>query len=252
VRHTTYDKEHTIHRILYKALLLLFQINSNPVLSSRLGALLLNFPEMSGIKITDALFEKLPFDRKTESYKNAIEIARLILLNYHPDVSTGQHDVLALMFDMNILWEQFVYVSLRKYKTVEMRISAQNPKFFWKSDRGSSSKMIPDIVLNKDKPNCVVLDTKWKNLNGLNPSPQDLRQMYVYMKYYKAVKVALVYPGAEKTIKGGKYFSDDTGEIGEEECSVISLSVNKDIKAWQKEIYDGVMKWCMIKSSEEV
>jgi len=87
---------------------LLFQINYNPVLSSRLGALLLNFPEMSGIKITDALFEKLPFDRKTESYKNAIEIARLILLNYHPDVSTGQHDVLALMFDMNILWEQFV------------------------------------------------------------------------------------------------------------------------------------------------
>ena len=94
--------------------------------------------------------------------------------------------------------------------------------------------MIPDIVLNKDKPNCVVLDTKWENLNGLNPSPQDLRQMYVYMKYYKAIKAALVYPGAEKIIKGGKYFSNDTGEIGEEECSVISLSVNKDIKGLAK------------------
>ena len=119
------------------------------------------------------------------------------MLNYHPDLSNGQNNVLALMFDMNLLWEQFVYVSLRKYKASNTTIAAQNTKNFWKPSSGNRSKMKPDIVLNKGKEDCVVLDTKWKNLNGYNPSPDDLRQMFVYMKYYGAKKVALIYPGTE-------------------------------------------------------
>ena len=46
VLHTTYDVEHTLHFILYKTIRLLKQINTNTSLHSRIGALLLQFPEM--------------------------------------------------------------------------------------------------------------------------------------------------------------------------------------------------------------
>jgi len=100
------------------------------------------------------------------------------------------------MFDMNKLWEQFVFISIRRHKEKQTTITAQTSKYFWKPESGYRSKIRPDIVVNIEKLDCVVLDTKWKNLNGYNPSPDDLRQMYVYHEYYNAKRVALIYPGS--------------------------------------------------------
>ncbi len=219
VSHSSYDFDHILHQILAKTIRLLKNINTNMALNSRIGALLLNFPEVKDIKITEATFEKLVFDRKSTPYKKAIDISKLLLLKYHPDLSKGQNNVLALMFDMNLLWEQFIYTSLRKHKG-ENTITTQNSKNFWKPESGIHSKIRPDIVLNKDKPNCIVLDTKWKNLNGYNPSPDDLRQMYVYHEYYKASKVALIYPGIQPSYKKGNFIKNQGVEM---ECGVISI-----------------------------
>ena len=242
VRHTTYDVEHKLHFILYKTIRLLKQINTNAALHSRIGALLLHFPEMPDINVSEATFDKLVFNRKTQSYQKAIEIAKLLLLHYHPDVIKGRNNILALMFDMNKLWEQFIYVSLLKHKKSDITITAQTSKYFWQPNNGYRSKIRPDIVINKGKSNCVVLDTKWKNLNGYNPSPDDLRQMYVYHEYYNAKRVALVYPGKE-SLQSGVYFDSKTGGKSDKQCSVICLDVKNNIKAWQENINSCIEKW---------
>lgn len=246
VRHTTYDVQHQIHQILYKTILLLKRINTNTALYSKIGSLLLNFPEQADLVVTEATFEKITLNRKTEGYSKALEISRLLLLNYHPDVSKGRNHVLALMFDMNLLWERFVYVSLRKgllKEKVGFTIQDQVHKYFWKPEHGSRSKIKPDIVINKDKPDCIVLDTKWKNLNGYNPSPDDLRQLYVYHEYYRASKVALIYPGANLSSRSGRYLCQDTGSLTDKECSIISLPVTDNIAAWQRSICSEVTDW---------
>lgn len=236
LRHTTYDVEHKLHLIIYKTICLLKKINTNANLVSRIGAISLHFPEMPQIKVTEATFDKLVFTRKNHSYKKAIDIAKLLLLNYHPHVMKGANHVLALMFDMNKLWEQFVYVSLRKQKALDVSITTQTSKYFWKPVNGRRTTIRPDIVINKNKENCIVLDTKWKNLNGNNPSPDDLRQMYVYHEYFGAKRVALVYPG-EKTDKiGGIFLDPHTSKDTVMECNVISIAVEQKIKKWQIQI----------------
>ena len=243
VRHTAYDVEHHLHFILYKTICLLKQINTNVNLHSRIGALILHFPEMPDIKVTEATFKNITFSRKSESYKKAFEISKLLLLQYHPDVSRGRNNVLALMFDMNKLWEQFVYVSIRKQKEENTTVTSQTSKYFWKPETGYRSKIRPDIVINKDKDNCVVLDTKWKNLNGYNPSPDDLRQMFVYHEYYDAKKVALIYPGTKTSIATGIYLDPKTSKGIDKECSVISICVEPRIRFWQQNINESVNSW---------
>jgi 5-methylcytosine-specific restriction enzyme subunit McrC len=238
-RYTTYDVTHQLHIILYKALLLLKQINTNGALQSRIGSLLLDFPEMPNIKVSEATFERIIFNRKSNRYKKSIEIARLLLLNYHPDLSKGRNNILALMFDMNLLWEKFIEVSLRKYKTGLKSIHAQSRKSFWQPEGGTASVIKPDLFLELESGDKMVLDTKWKNLNGKNPSPEDLRQMYAYSLYYDANNVNLVYPGKEAS-RNGCFLDKDHGRKTELNCGVINIKTKDNIVEWMKEIADGI------------
>ncbi len=244
IRYTAYDTLHQLHFILYKALRLLKKINSKSELQSRIGALLLHFPEMPDFKVTEATFQKLTLNRKTAHYQKAMEIARLLLLNYHPDISKGGNHVLALMFDMNLLWEQFVLTSLRKEfrsQNVPAQVRGQVSKHFWKPNEGNRATIRPDIVIETESHGCIVLDTKWKNLGGSSPSSGDLRQMYVYHQYYSALKVAIIYPGSNSIIQGR--YIEPSGIDGEQECSLIGITPERNIKVWREKIFDNVTTW---------
>ena len=242
VKHTIYDKEHLLHQILFKVLNLLKRINTNNSIQSDITRMIESFPELKDIKVIESTFDSIHYDRKTLAYKNAINIAKLILLNYHPDVSKGKNNVLALMFNMNLLWEEFVYVALRKYNQGNS-VTAQTRKNFWKPESGYNSFMKPDIVINKERKNeTIVLDTKWKNINNSNPKPDDLRQLFVYHEYFESKKVALVYPGDSTKNKPGKYYNPNR-QLGDKECSVITLNVEKDIQKWQKNISKVIFGW---------
>jgi 5-methylcytosine-specific restriction enzyme subunit McrC len=248
VRHTVYEMKHILNAILYKTLVLLKRINTHPGLISRIGSLLLDFPEQEDLTVSEVTFSKIIFDRKNKAYRSAVEIARLLLLNYHPDVNRGNENVLALMFDMNLLWEQFVYVSIRDHiKMIDKRytITKQTFKYFWKPQRGNRSFMKPDIVISHYDLGNIVLDTKWKILNSYNPSPEDLRQLYVYHEFFAAKRVALIYPNKVKLNKGFYYTKDNLP--GEKECAVMGIQVESDPIRWQRNITLAVVDWIQCK-----
>lgn len=198
----------------------------------------LAFQEQSGLNITQQTFARILYDRKTIVYKRAIEIAELLLLNYYPDISRGRRNVLALMFDMNALWERFVLDLLRK-KMRGYKVSGQVSKKFWKSSH-LSSNMRPDIVLTtQDGNRRIVLDTKWKNLGGNAPSADDLRQMYVYHEYFNAEKVGLIYPGESSNTSGQFYLKDQTA-LDDKFCHVLQIPVNKDFRLWKAGVISAI------------
>lgn len=203
IEHTIYDKEHLLHQILSKALTAVAKIGAAAHLISRYKRILLDFPEQRDIKVSESLFEKIKYDRKSQSYQTAVDIAKIILLNFHPDLSQGNAHVLALMFDMNALWEKFVLRSLQRYSSYDFDVSGQVSKDFWVPESGYKKTIRPDIVISKNGMPKAVLDTKWKNIGEGNPSDNDLRQLYAYSRYHNNVPSYLVYPGdVDKLIKG--------------------------------------------------
>ena len=193
-RHQVYDKNNIYNQILYMALNTIPSITSNPLLNDRLYSLLFSFPELDNIQVTSSTFSNLNFDRKTSVYEEAISIAAMILLNYRPDIQNGRNNVLAILFDMNDLWEEYVYRQLLRFCNPLTRIKPQAQKKIWESEINSVSKRVkPDIVLETANKT-LIIDTKWKLPEDDIPSDADLKQMFMYNEYWDNANAILFYP----------------------------------------------------------
>ncbi|NGM71670.1 McrC family protein [Sphingobacterium sp. SGL-16] len=217
IQHSVYDQNHLLHEILYLAMHTILKLGTAPHLISRYHNALLYFPDQKTIKIKEEIFNKIKLTRKTAAYQSALDIAKIILLNYHPDMDNGSNNVLALMFDMNMLWEKFVLKSLQRNIHKDMQVTGQISIDFWMAENRYTKRIKPDIVISHNNKPVAVLDTKWKNISDGTPSDDDLRQLYAYSKYHNNVPSYLVYPGEEnKIIKGlyAKAFEDDSETPG--------------------------------------
>jgi 5-methylcytosine-specific restriction enzyme subunit McrC len=233
VRHTEYNQDNTFNRILHKTLQLIPKINNNGFLLDWVGRLLLDFPEVSNCATTEETFDRLVYDRKAERYKQAIFISKLLLLNYRPGITGGADNVIAILFDMNKLWEEFIYRRLKKEeKTFGMTVLRQGSKNFWLKDGNTRSKTIrPDIVVKyrngaePGKEKTLVVDTKWKNNDQLEPSDEDLKQMFVYNLFWNCDKSVLLYPSNNPKKVNGKYHSHDPVNVVETACQILTVSI---------------------------
>ncbi|WP_044209284.1 McrC family protein [Flammeovirga sp. OC4] len=236
VNHTVYDVQHKVHQLLYKTLRLIYDTSSNPLIEGKVKQLLFYFPQMPDIKVRDTEFQRIIINRKLKNYEQALDIAQLLLLNYHPDLAKGENDVLALMFNMNDLWERFVCVTLQR-KLKDYNVKGQVNKLFWKGQKNGQSYMRPDILLeHKSKNLRVVLDTKWKHIEKATPNSNDLRQLYAYSHFFNADKVALVYPG-NIDLNSGYY------QEGNKECAIIQIRCSSNINTFIESILTNLNCW---------
>ncbi len=88
----------------------------------------------------------------------------------------------AFMFDMNVLFEQFIGKIIKSIEPTAI-IQAEN--------NFGNLKLKPDILI----PNRLIIDTKYKKVNGKEELKRDDKyQMYVYGKNYKIDQTMLLYP----------------------------------------------------------
>ena len=221
--HQVYDYNHKVNQILDKALDVLEHLPNSSVYLDRILRLKMGFPELNKSHVNEATFSRLRLNRKTEHYSRAIQLAKLIILNFSPDIQGGKEDVLAILFDMNELWERYVFKMLQKEQNDhDYSVSYQNRKKFW------NNKLIkPDIVVEY-KNETLVIDTKWKLVDTNKPSDADLKQMYTYNMYWKANKSMLLYPTSENNLETdfGKFHVGSPNENSKENlCKMGFLNI---------------------------
>jgi len=251
VAHSVYDQDNIFNYIIKVALESVQKVGSE---NSRKAAeaFLLFFPECSYQNLTEKTFDRLIYDRKTEGYKTATDLARTIILNYHPDIKGGKNDILAIMFDMNLLWEKFIFWSLRKAAIKnypDIKVEEQIPRKFWKGNN-QTIRLQPDIVIRKkesNKASAIVIDTKWKYQS--KTSAADVRQLFAYGQYFDADSNYLLYPdnleGSCKVLQGNFFHPKQNETHSEQSCGLIFADIIRN-KELNKEIGVDILRHLMV------
>lgn len=215
VAYEVHDADNLHNRILHRAVDRVLRTTSSPDLLHQAESALTQFPDVSTAPIRDAEWSALRFDRRTERYREAITLARMVLRDERPDLRWGEQEVIALLFDMNALFEAYVEQALRGVSGV--RVRAQRPARFWLPSTGPTSWVKPDLLLFEEGIEApMVLDTKWKIPERGRPADDDLRQVFAYIHTFGGREAALVYPrasAAQRAISGTFVTGEHPGRL---------------------------------------
>jgi len=103
--HQVYDGNHKLHQLLGHALEIVSQFTRATRLNDKCRRVQLAFPEVESINPTAQMVNDIKTNRKTAPYERALELSKFIIRNYSPDINQGQQKMIALLFNMNELWE---------------------------------------------------------------------------------------------------------------------------------------------------
>lgn len=147
-------------------------------------------------------FDKVFIDKQNREYKTVIGWTKIFLRGKTFTSFTSKSETLALMFNMERLFEEFIAEHVRKIfpKPFNVKIQAREKFLF---DAPKSYGLKPDIIIEHGNE-IIILDTKWK----FKISADDMYQMFVYAKKYKSTKIFLLCPPNKEKISLYKSTND--------------------------------------------
>lgn len=203
--HDEFSTNRPENRLLHAALrrvLLLTGMQANQQLARELDFVFFDVPPSTQTRVD---FQQVRLDRGMGHYAAALAWARLILNEESPLTGSGDHSAPSLLFPMEAVFEAFVAKHLARQLTPPhiLKTQARSHHLVRHRDR-DWFRLKPDLLVRDSDQDLLVLDTKWKLLDGLKAngtdkyglSQSDFYQLHAYGQSYLDGEgdVVLVYP----------------------------------------------------------
>lgn len=226
--HDEFSTNRPENRLLHAALrqvLTLSTSQANQQLARELQFVFADVPASAQPRID---FQRVRLDRGMGYYADALAWARLILDEESPLTGTGGHRAPSLLFPMESVFEAFVAKHLARQLARPLTLKTQARSHHLVRHREQNwFRLKPDLLIREGGRDALVLDTKWKLLDGLKAngtdkyglSQGDFYQLQAYGQSYLDGQgdVLLIYP---KTTAFG------------EPLSVFEFQKSKGLRLW--------------------
>ena len=216
------------NRLIKSTLKYLYKKSKLNINQQKIREFLFVFDEIEASKNIKTDFEKVKPNRAMRDYEQVLLWSKTFLLENSFSPYKGENIAFALLFDMNLLFENYVYNYLKKSGKFE-EIKAQDKTHHLAYEKNIGKfRLKPDIVINKGE---IIADTKWKLLSfeksNSGISQADMYQLYAYGTKYETCKnLYLIYPYDGVNLENSyKYFKDEDRSL---QVDVLFFDLEKD------------------------
>ncbi|MCE4617462.1 MAG: McrC family protein, partial [Desulfurococcales archaeon] len=240
IEYTMRGIDNKLNRLLKYATIRMRKATRNDSNYSLLTRILENLSDVSYTHITVADFDRLKVTRLNQEYKPIINLARMFLEGFTFILRKGEITGFSFLIKTDKLYEKFMSRMLRRTVNRISRkhgpIQVQLQPSIGRLVRERGHQLKPDIIL-KHGENTIIIDLKYKILQPkINPSINDLYQIYTYGTIKRASKVSLLYPSQTKSFHVQQHF---TTSHSNRELPIIIAGINLsrnllNPKEWQE------------------
>lgn len=193
-----------LNRILKATVTHLFRMSRSPSNQQRLRELAFVYADIADVAVSALKWDEVVIDRTNRAWQELFGMAQLFLRSRYQTTSAGAGRGTALLFEMNMLFEEYVgRLITRALARTEYRVSLQGGRLFCLTsldDERAVFQTKPDILIWRAGQVVHVLDTKWKRISSRiddrkqGVSQSDVYQMMAYAQLYCAPRLTLLYP----------------------------------------------------------
>lgn len=135
--------------------------------------------------------KKIRLNRNQQLFKKPFELAKMFIEQSSVDLSKNKFENIALLWDMNKLFEEFLYQIIKKHISVDS-VDAKVKKFLLKTP-SCSHKRHTEIDILVDKK--LIIDAKYKKIETFdNVANADMFQVSTYCLLNGLNEAILLYP----------------------------------------------------------
>lgn len=169
----------------------LYNISNSSYNKKTLKFIINYYSDISFVRFDKFKVRKIKLTRNQELFKKSFKLAKMFVEQTSIDLSKNKLENITLVWDMNKLFEEFVYEILKRQTSLS--VSAQKGKRLLKNVDSKIRNTYVDILITK--PQKIVVDTKYKELQSIKDfDNKDAFQVITYCLLHNTNKAVLIYP----------------------------------------------------------
>lgn len=177
----------------------LYNISNDSYNKKTLKFIMNYYSDIKLIRFNRFKAEKIRLSRNQELFEKPFKLAKMFVEKTSVDLSKNKFENITLIWDMNKLFEEFVFEIMKKFEgELGCKLVAQKGRRLLKNDTSKKRNTFVDIMVEKgdgDELERIVLDTKYKKFVSSDDfSNTDVFQVSTYCLLHNAYHAILLYP----------------------------------------------------------
>lgn len=195
----------------------LYNISNDSYNKKTLKFIINYYSDIKLVRFNRFTAEKINLSRNQKLFKKPFNLAKMFIEKTSVDLSKNKFENITLIWDMNKLFEEFVFEIMKKFEgELGCKLVAQKGRRLLKNDTSKKRNTFVDIMVEKgdgDELERIVLDTKYKKFVSSDDfSNADVFQVSTYCLLHNAGKAVLIYPRWNKEVPNVPSFKLNTDE----------------------------------------